>query len=111
MPYSTLKFYISKPVNKIRCRGDAARFRSENWIQYQRYRTAVLRKLRRKYSPLAASLAPGILREANAEKRESSGNVWIYWAQGFANAPGVVKLCAASAKKQLGGGEQVSYIA
>lgn len=104
LPIPTLRFYASKIINKLRCGKNRKRYTALNWQEYQRYRTSVLNKLRKKYSAFIKTVKADMLKEDAELPHKKDNVIWIYWAQGFENAPDIVKMCARSVADHLRGG-------
>lgn len=107
LPVAAPRLYWCEFWNGIRYRSNKEKRVAKNWFAYERYRTAVMNKLRRKYKKEAAAMADGILKNPQYALHSGAKKVWVYWDQGFERAPDLVRLCAQSIAKQLGGGREV----
>lgn len=104
LPFAATRLYCCEFLNKVIYHNKNEKRITKNWFAYQKYRTAVMKKLRRKFTKPASISAKKILQESENLTHCNNRDVWIYWAQGFENAPDLIKLCAQSTAHFLGGG-------
>lgn len=102
LPGASFHLYGSQMINGILYKKNHRKRLVKNWLAYQKYRTAVLGKLRHDYHLEIATLREEIVEKNRLLPHCKSKKIWVYWAQGFDHAPNLVKFCVQSVIDKMG---------